>query len=140
MAVALPRQLGPVPDEETGITGELVRARGNHPDDELVRDDFPAGCQPFVEGIGFVQLGDDAACIRGVRGLQVLQGTLLGFLDVGTDFVIVGSHVRRFSFQSLAGFFLTKEQTYVMLRLFPSGVVTPFKPERGLIDSGCAVS
>jgi hypothetical protein len=29
VAVALPRQLGPVPDEETGIAGELVRGLCN---------------------------------------------------------------------------------------------------------------
>jgi len=73
MAVSLPRQLGLVPDEETGIAGALVRALGNHLHDELIRDDFATKCQPFIEGIGFVQLGDDAAGIRGVRRLQVLQ-------------------------------------------------------------------
>jgi hypothetical protein len=92
MAVALACFLRPVPDEETGIAGELVRGLGNHLHDELVRDDFATRCQPFIEGIGFVQLGDDAAGIRSVRRLQILQRTVLGFLDVGTDFVIVGCH------------------------------------------------
>lgn len=73
MAAALPRQLGPVPDKETGIAGELVRGLGNHLHDELVGDDFTARRQPLVEGVGFVQLGDHAARIRGVRGLKVLQ-------------------------------------------------------------------
>lgn len=93
MSVAFPRQLGPVPDQETGIAGKLVRGLGNHLDDELVGDDFAARYQPFIEGVGLVQLGDDTAGIRGVRGLQILHGTVLGFLDVGTDFVIVGCHV-----------------------------------------------
>jgi hypothetical protein len=102
MAIAFPRQLGPVPDEETGIAGELVRSLGNHLNDELIGDDFAARCQPFVEGVGFVQLGDDAAGIRGVRGLQILQGTILGFLDVGTDFVVVGCHGGASSFCRLS--------------------------------------
>jgi hypothetical protein len=92
MAIAFPRQLGPMSDEETGIAGELVRGLGNHLDDELVRDDFATRYQSLIEDVRSVQLGDDAAGIRGVRGLQILQGTILGFLDVGTDFVIVGCH------------------------------------------------
>jgi hypothetical protein len=55
-----------VPDEETGIAGELVRGLGNYLHDELVGDDFAAGCQSFIEGVGLVRLGDDAASVRGV--------------------------------------------------------------------------
>ncbi|MBT2537747.1 hypothetical protein J7I79_16660 [Arthrobacter sp. ISL-69] len=39
------------------------------------------------EGVGFVQLGDDTAGIRCAGGLQGLQGAVLGFLDVGADYV-----------------------------------------------------
>jgi len=81
--------------------GELVLALRDDLDDEFLGDDFPAGRQPFV--VGHVQLGHDAAGIRGVGGLQCLQGTVLGFLDVGTDFVVIGSRGGRSSFQSLTG-------------------------------------
>ena len=56
-----------MPDQETGIAGELVRGLRNDLNDKLFGDNFSPGGQSFVEGIGFVQLGDDAAGIRGVR-------------------------------------------------------------------------
>jgi hypothetical protein len=94
VAVAFACELGPVPDEETGVTGELVRGLGDDLNDELLRDDFSPGSQALIECIRFVQFSDDAAGIRGIRGLQSLQGTVLGFLDVGTDFVVIGCHCR----------------------------------------------
>jgi hypothetical protein len=98
MATAFAGELGPVPDKEAGVTGEFVGGLGNDLDDEFFGDDLPAGCQAFIEGVGFIEFGDDAAGIRGVRGLQCLQGTVLGFLDVRTDFVVIGCHFRCFSF------------------------------------------
>ena len=44
--------LGTVPDQETGVTGELVRGLGKYLHDELVGDDFATGRQPFIEGVG----------------------------------------------------------------------------------------
>lgn len=84
LAVVFTGELGTVPDQEAGCAGELVLALRDDLDDEFLRDDFPAGRQAFVEGVGFVQLGDNAAGIRGAGGLQCLQGTVLGFLDIGT--------------------------------------------------------
>ncbi len=82
--------VGPVPDQEAGIAGELVLALGNDLNDELLGDNFSPGGQALIQYIGFVQFSHDAAGIRGVRRLQCLQRTVLGFLDVGTEFVIVG--------------------------------------------------
>ena len=53
----------------------------------------PPGVTALIQGVGLVQLADDAAGIRGVRGLQRLQGPVLGFLDVGTYFVVIGCHL-----------------------------------------------
>ncbi len=92
MAVALACQLGPVPDQETGIAGEFIGALRDDLDDEFVGDDFSAGRQSFIKSVGFVQFGDDTFGIRRVGGLQILQGPFLGFLDVGSDFVVVGCH------------------------------------------------
>lgn len=55
VAVAFAGELGPVPDQETGCAGELVHALRDDLDDEFLGDDFTAGSQPFVEGVGFVQ-------------------------------------------------------------------------------------
>ena len=82
-------------------------------------DNFTTGSQPFVEGVGFVQLADDAAGIRSAGGLKRLQGAVLGFLNVGTDFVVIGSHGRQFSFQSSTGSFPTREQRKPGAGLFP---------------------
>ena len=70
MTVALTRQLGSVPDQETGMAGELVLALRNDLNGELLGDNFSGRGQALIEGIGFFQLGDDAAGIRGIRRLQ----------------------------------------------------------------------
>jgi hypothetical protein len=77
---------------ETGKASELIRALRDDLDDELVGNDFPARRQSFIEGISFVQLGDDATGVRGVGRLQILKGTVLGFFDVGADFIIIACH------------------------------------------------
>ncbi|VXB98173.1 hypothetical protein ARTHRO8AJ_40193 [Arthrobacter sp. 8AJ] len=119
LAVAFDGELGPVPDEEAGCAGELVLALRDDLDDEFLGDDFPAGRQPFV--VGHVQFGDDAAGIRSAGRLQRLEGPVLGFLDVGTDFVVIGSHGRRCSFQSLTGSFPTREQRTPWQGCSPAG-------------------
>ncbi|MCU1436261.1 MAG: hypothetical protein JWR71_2986 [Pseudarthrobacter sp.] len=53
----------------------------------------PPRRQALIERIGFVQFSDGAAGIRGICRLQSLQGTILGFLDVGTDFIVIGCHL-----------------------------------------------
>ena len=82
-----------MPNQETGIAGELVLALRNHLNDQLLGDVFSAGRKSLTDGISFVQLSYDAARIRGVRGLQCLQGPVLGLLDCGTDFVVIGCHL-----------------------------------------------
>ena len=57
MAVAFPRQLGAVADQETGVAGEFVRALRNDLYGQFLGDDFSAGGQPFVQCVRFVQLG-----------------------------------------------------------------------------------
>jgi len=94
VAVAFAGELGPVPDEETGVAGELVRGLGDDLNDELLGDDLSPGSQALIEGIRFVEFGDDAAGIGGIRRLQGLQGAVLGFLNIGTDFVVIGCHFR----------------------------------------------
>jgi hypothetical protein len=94
VAVAFACKLRPVPDQETGKAGELVRGLGNDLNGELLGDDLSAGGEALIEGIGFVQFIDDAAGIGGVRRLQCFQRTVLRFLDVGTDFIVIGCHFR----------------------------------------------
>ena len=94
VAVVFACELGPVPDKETGIAGELVRGLRNDLDDEFLGDDFAPGGQALIECISLVQFSDDAAGIRGIRGLQCLQGTVLGFLDVGTALVLISRQFR----------------------------------------------
>ena len=65
LAVSFTGELGPVPDREN---------------DEFLGDDFPAGRQPFIECVGFVQLSNDAAGIGGAGRLQRLQGAVLDSL------------------------------------------------------------
>ncbi|GGI01839.1 hypothetical protein GCM10007170_42200 [Arthrobacter liuii] len=67
LAVLLARELGPALDQKTGSAGELVRALRDDVDDELFGDYFTAGSEPFIEGVGFVQLGDDAAGLSPTR-------------------------------------------------------------------------
>jgi hypothetical protein len=93
VSVAFTSELGPVPNQETGVAGELVFRLRNYLDDQLFGDKFSAWREALIEGISFVEFVDDAAGIRGGGGLQSLQGAVLGFLDVGTDFVIVGCHL-----------------------------------------------
>jgi hypothetical protein len=82
-----------VPDQETGIAGELVLSLGDDLDDEFLGDKLPAGGHGLIECVGFVQLTDDAAGIRGTSGLQRLKRPVLGFLNVGTYFVVIGCHL-----------------------------------------------
>jgi hypothetical protein len=91
-AVALAGELRPVPYQETGIARELVRGLGNDLNDELLGDYLAPGGKGLIERIGFIQFSDDTAGIRGIGRLQCLQGTVLRFLDVGTDFVVIGCH------------------------------------------------
>jgi hypothetical protein len=123
------------------MAGELVLSLRDDLDDEFLGDDFPAGSQPFVEGVGFVQFGDDAAGIRGAGRLKRLQGVVLRFLDIGTDFVVIGSHVWRFSFL-LFGFFPDQRATYTMTVLFPRKGSAPGGPVpvRLRIKPGCGAS
>jgi len=101
VAIAFTCKLRPVPDEETRIARELVRGLRNDLNDELLGDDLSPGGQALIEGIRFIQFSNDAAGIRGIRRLQCLEGTVLGFLNVGTDFVLIGCHFRCFSFLTL---------------------------------------
>jgi hypothetical protein len=94
VAATFAGELGPVPDQEAGVAGEFVGGLGNDLDNEFLGYDLPAWCQAFIESIGFVEFGDDAAGIRGIRGLECFKGTVLGFLDVRTDFVVIGCHFR----------------------------------------------
>jgi hypothetical protein len=89
----LPGNLGPVPDQEAGVAGELVLGLRDDLDDQLLGDELAAGDTMPVQAVGFIEFQDDAAGVRCVRRLQCLQGVLLGFLDVGTDFVVIGCHV-----------------------------------------------
>jgi hypothetical protein len=73
VAVLFTGNLGAVTDEETRIARELVFLLGNDGDDEFFGHEFAAwNIVPF-EGIGFVQLPNDAAGIRSVGGLQGLK-------------------------------------------------------------------
>ena len=56
VAVAFARELGPVPDQETGGAGEFVLGLGNDLDDEFLGDNLSARGQALVQGVGFVQL------------------------------------------------------------------------------------
>lgn len=94
VAVAYAGELGPVRDKKTGIASELIRGLRNDLNNELLGDDLATRGQALIERVGLLQFSDDAAGIRGIRGLQCLQGTVLGFLDVGTDFVVIGCHFR----------------------------------------------
>jgi hypothetical protein len=77
VAVLFPRELGPAPDQETGVAGELILSLGNDLNDEFLGDKLSAGGDGVIQCVGFVQLTDDAAGIRGVGGLQRLQGAVL---------------------------------------------------------------
>lgn len=94
MSVTFTGQLGPVPDQEAGVAGELVRSLGYDLDDELFRDDLSARGEAFVKGVGLVKFGDDTARVRGILGFQGFQRAVLGFLDVGADFIVIGCHWR----------------------------------------------
>jgi hypothetical protein len=83
-----------MPDEETGVAGELVSSLRNNLNDELLSDDLSPGSEAFIEGIRFVEFGDDAAGIGSIRRLQGFQGAVLGFLNIGTDFVVISCHFR----------------------------------------------
>lgn len=92
VAVLLQRQLGPVPDQETRVAGELVLGLRDDLYDEFLGDEFPARHDCIVKSISFIQLTGNAAGVRSVGRLQCLQGMLLGLLNVGSDFVVIGSH------------------------------------------------
>lgn len=94
MAVGFACELRPVPDEETGIAGELVRGLRDDLNYKLLSDDLSPRSQALIEGIRFVEFGDDAAGIGGIRRLQSLQGAVLRFLNIGTDFVVISCHFR----------------------------------------------
>ncbi len=92
VAVLLERQLGPVPDQETRVTRELVLSLRDDLYNEFLGDEFPARHDGIVKSISFIQLTDNAAGVRSVGRLQSLQGMFLGLLDVGSDFVVIGCH------------------------------------------------
>src|SRR3954447_18139113 len=92
VSILFARELGPVPDQETGIAGELVLGLGNDLNDQFLGDKLTARGHCIIQRIGLVQLTDHAAGIWCVSGLQGLQRTVLRFLDVGTDFVVIGCH------------------------------------------------
>jgi hypothetical protein len=94
VAIGFPYELRTMPDEETGVAGELVRSLRNNLNDELLSDDLSPRSQALIEGIRFVEFGDDAAGIGSIRRLQDFQGAVLGFLNIGTDFVVISCHFR----------------------------------------------
>jgi len=87
--------LGPVPDQETGVAGEFVLRLGYDLDDQFLGDELSARGDGAVQGVSLVQLPDDAAGVRGVRGLKRLEGVVLRFFDVGSYFVVIGCHLVR---------------------------------------------
>jgi len=52
----------------------------------------PPGTSSLSNPSRLVEVPDDGAGVRGIRGLQSLQGVLLGFLDVGTYLVVISCH------------------------------------------------
>jgi hypothetical protein len=93
VAVLLSGDLGAVPDQEAGVAGELVLGLRDDLDGQLLGDELAARDAGAVQAVGLVEFLDDAAGVGGVRGLQCLQGVLLGFLEVGADFVVIGCPV-----------------------------------------------
>jgi hypothetical protein len=77
VSVLFARNLGPVPDQEAGVAGEFVLTLRDYLDDQFLGDELAAGDDGIVQGIRFIQLADDAAGIRSVRGLQGLKGVFL---------------------------------------------------------------
>ncbi|MET3948751.1 hypothetical protein ABIB49_003476 [Arthrobacter sp. UYCu512] len=77
MAALFTRELGPVPNQETGITGELILGLRNDLNNEFLGHELPAGGDGVIQCVRFVQLTDDAAGIRSVSGLQRLKGAVL---------------------------------------------------------------
>src|SRR4029453_19431979 len=65
VAVLFAGDLGPVPDQETGVAREFVLRLRDDLDYQLLGDEFPAGDHAIVQGVSLVQLSDDAARVRG---------------------------------------------------------------------------
>jgi hypothetical protein len=78
VGVLLAGNLGPVPDQEAGIAGELVVGLWDDLNGQLLGDELAAGDTGAVQAVGLVEFQDDAAGVGCVRGLQCLQGVLLG--------------------------------------------------------------
>jgi len=92
VAILFARNLRTVPDQETGVTGEFICRWRNDLNDQFFGHELSARGDGVVQGIGLVQLTGHASGIRGIRGLQCLQGVGLSFLDIGTYFVVIGCH------------------------------------------------
>jgi dienelactone hydrolase len=92
VAVLFSRYLGAVPDQETGVTGKFVVCLRDDLDGQFLGNDFPARDHRAIQRIRLIQLTHHTAGVGGVRGLQGLEGPVLRFLDVGTNFIVIGCH------------------------------------------------
>lgn len=92
MTAVFAGELGTMADEETGIAGEFVLCLGNDLNDKFLGDDLTSGSETLIDGVSSIQLHDDAAGVRGVGRLQRLKGTVLGFLDLGTNLIVISCH------------------------------------------------
>jgi hypothetical protein len=68
-AVRFAEDLRAVPNQKAGVAGEFVLRMGDNLHDQFLGDKFPSR-DDGVHGVGFIQFTDDAACIRGVCGLE----------------------------------------------------------------------
>jgi hypothetical protein len=86
-------ELGPVPDEETGIAGELILFLRDDRDGQLLAGQVRTRELYALGGIGLVELADDAPRIGRVRRTEGLEGSVTRFRNVGAYFVIIGCHL-----------------------------------------------
>lgn len=77
MAAAFASELGPVPDQETGVASELVFGLGDDLNDEFLGDKLSPRGNALIQCIGFVEVTGDAAGVRGVCRLHGLQRAVL---------------------------------------------------------------
>jgi hypothetical protein len=92
VSVLLPRDLGPVPDQETGPAGEFVIGLRDNLDDQFLGNELTAWDVEPVQPVGLIELQNDGARVRSIRRLQSLKGIVLGFFDVSAQFVVISCH------------------------------------------------